>query len=89
MTFYDYDLNFRRDGEAVYTLRAYGKPLPNGGYCMVRQASDTQWVRKTNWLAKWGDGGIRYEYYRSLDDALLAGVKWARRREAEDKRENA
>ena len=86
MTFYDYDMDFRRDGAVFYKLRAHAKPLPNGGYCTVYAAGQDCWVRKTNWQARWGNGGIRYETYKSLDDALLAGVKWARRREQADAR---
>jgi hypothetical protein len=89
-TFYDYDMMIRKnDDVAVYLLRANAKPLPNGGYCQVYAAGDNCWVRKTNWQAKWGNGGIRYETYKTLDDALLAGIKWARRREQQDLRQSA
>lgn len=86
MTFYDYDMAIQRDGSELYMLRAQMKRLPDGGYCRVYPQGDS-WVRKTNWLAKWSGGGTRYEMYESLDDALTAGIKWARRRERQDQKE--
>ena len=69
MTFYDYDMDFRRDGAVFYKLRAHAKPLPNGGYCTVYPDGDGgKWIRKTNWQAKWGHGGIRNENFKSLDE---------------------
>lgn len=82
MTFYDYDMT----GPDSYALRADTKPLGDGRYCVVRARPGKDafpWERKTKWN---GNGSIRYEIFASLDEALTSGIKWARRREREDRR---
>src|SRR5262245_5946726 len=84
MTFYDYDMHVNRDGRATYHLRAGMKPLrPYGAYCTVRPYGDDRWERVTRWHSR---HGTRYFVFPTLDEALTAGVNWARRREAEDAR---
>ena len=85
-TFYDYELGYGRHGNWFYTLCAGGKKMPNGSYCHVSRQGES-WVRKTCWRG--AKGGVRYETYKTEDEALQAGIKWARRREQEDQREGA
>jgi hypothetical protein len=68
----------------VYQLRAGGQRLPNGGFCQVYRV-DGRWCRKTDWCKGRTNGGTRYGYFANLDDALLSGIAWARRRERQDK----
>jgi hypothetical protein len=97
MTFYDYDLSVTSTGSETHRLRADNKPLPHGAFCTIRPATGVEyldgnffpvgyWVRKTRWAGK---GGTRYIGYKTLNEALNAGIAWARRREAEDRRESA
>lgn len=84
MTFYDYDMIVGPKANDRYALRANMAPLPVG-QCVVRrwESHDGWWQRVTQWRSRHGK---RYEVYQSLDEALTAGVRWARRREREDRR---
>jgi len=85
--FYDYELGYGRDGSWYLVLCAGGKPLMGGSYCRVSKAGDNCWVRKTCWRG--AKGGTRYLSYGSEDEALQAGIRWARRRERADELEDA
>jgi len=57
--------------------------LPKGSTCIVFPKPDSdsgQWLRRTS---NGADAGVRYESFSSLDEALTAGVTWARRKERE------
>jgi hypothetical protein len=84
MTFYDYDMTFDRAGNEHYALRAHCKRLPIGSCTIVHDSYG--WRRRTVWHSK---HGARIEFYRDLDAALTSGIRWARRREAQDRREAA
>jgi len=78
-TFYDYNMMISRKLRDAYVLCANMKPL-EGAHCWVYREGDV-WCRRTQWA---GTGGRRYVCYDTLDEALTAGVVWARRRERED-----
>jgi hypothetical protein len=84
MTFYDYDLDIRKLGADTivrHQLRANMKPLPIGS-CTIRECGNGWFERTTQWNSR---HGRRFEMFTTLDEALASGIKWARRREAQDR----
>lgn len=56
--------------------------LPKGSLCLIyRSEGVTGWTRKTKNEGR--NGSVRYISYRNLDEALDAGIKWARRKDEE------
>jgi hypothetical protein len=58
--------------------------LPKGSKCLlcsVTGAEDKQWVRKT--INEGMLGSVRYARYPTLNDAIDASIKWARRKDEE------
>ena len=86
--FHDYDMLFDRQvavgyGEyprfpVVYRLTN----LPKGSLALIYKSEEaTGWTRKTK--NSGANGSVRYVSYRTLDEALDAGIKWARRKDEE------
>jgi hypothetical protein len=54
--------------------------LLRGSQCLLCDVDDG-WLRKTK--NEGSNGSIRYDYYSSLDEAMAAAIKWARRKDEE------
>lgn len=86
--FHDYGMSFDRHIKVnrdcfhyavVYNLTN----LPAGSQCLIcgDGEQNSQWLRKTR--NDNANGSIRYATYESLDEALAAGIAWARRKDEE------
>jgi hypothetical protein len=82
--FHDYGLLFlgfvrvNREKHKVDFIYALSD-LPVGYYCTVFKVNDVVWIRKTR--KDNSNSTIRYARYFNEDDALRAGVDWARRQD--------
>lgn len=54
--------------------------LSRGSQCYVYPADGGYWRRTRNGGM---NGSVRYQWYKTLDDALTGGVMWARRKDEE------
>jgi hypothetical protein len=82
--FFDYDMTVDGNGQERYVLCRNCTPMV--GRCTITPHPTVPgaWLRKIMWRSK---HATRYILHRDLDDALTSGIKWARRRTAEDRRE--
>ena len=82
-TFYDYEMHVH-ERHTTYVLRANMKQLPVGR-CTVSNR-EGGWTLTTCWHSR---HGTRRLWFADLEQALVSGIAWARRRERQEAKEIA